>query len=1274
MKRRTIMTILVAIPALLVSSVLLAWWWLLHTEPGARWVFDKAVAAGNVPVGVRNISGDLYSGLQLDGLHFEEAGTRADVEILRVAINLDLLPFALEVTTLQAENIRIQITPDSGTQPREKDPPGAFVMPFPLTFREVRISGLEYLDPSGEASFLISSIEGAGSLEEALVLDRLSISHQENRLDLSGRIAGAPPYPLALKFQSQGLVAVEGSLNGDLDSTELVLDLLEPQAHVSGTLGQLLGVPVWNLDVNSPSLQLPPGHPDPAAKLSLLQVQISGEWPQFNLDLAATLEIPGLEPAQLTVSGNGSLFDFTAQKLTLQGPELSVDATGTFSWEDTFSLDLNAVLERLEPGTWIPDWPQDHPVTGHIVIGWEGEDVAVNDFSLAVSGTSLVVNGHGIVAPESGLVDVALNWENFSWPIASTSPFLASREGSLEISGQPQDWQLAGTLDLQSGDFPPGRMQLTGTGDDESLNLTVQEGKVLGGTISSNVSWKWTGDQPFKAEVLARQVETGPLFPDYPGTLNTRLAFNGEVDPFRLAVEIQQLDGTIRAHPVTGQGGLTIEHGRVFADHLHLGSGTATLTLDGSLYEPGGIDFATRIDSLEQLSADYRGSLDAQGNISLNPASPRISVSMSGQDLDFGSVKIGQVETRRPSGSGLEDGSEFILSGLVIGQQDVEELTIGFAGDEPFQRIAVNARVDGADIALDLRGSVNDWADPAGSGWRGELSGLQMDYLGQFALTLEQPAPLEWTPSHFKLESTCLTGTDDARLCVASNWLEEDRLNISADLAGIPVGLIGMLFDTEFRFSQILNGTLDWSQSTTDGRRGTAQFEISPGAISLQDDDEILLETGAGRFGFEVDRGVLSKGDLDLDIPGTGDINVDFNIPDFSLGAYSLVRGKVRVDFHDLTALGPILPLFDSINGDLEIDVNLSGIILDPAFEGKASLTDGHFANKASGFAFSEINLTGDVDEMDRSRLTGTFRAGEGSGNINATIYFEDLFSPVIELSLEGKSLTIIDVPDLNVIADPDLVLGWRNGALEIDGRVFIPKARLAPSYIPQASVRQSADVVIVSGTLPEPEDDYLRDNPLKIRGSVEIELGKQAQIDLEMAKVSVFGTTRFTWQDELLPKADGNFDVRGEIQAYGQFLKITQGRIGFPDIPADNPYLNIRAERDIYGNSQIQKAGLMVSGTLKRPLIEPYTIPMTNKDRARTLLVTGSDFNYEQGVGAVAVGAYVLPRLYISYGIGVFEDGNVISARYDLGKRFGIKATSGQNDTGVDLNYTIER
>ena len=158
------------------------------------------------------------------------------------------------------------------------------------------------------------------------------------------------------------------------------------------------------------------------------------------------------------------------------------------------------------------------------------------------------------------------------------------------------------------------------------------------------------------------------------------------------------------------------------------------------------------------------------------------------------------------------------------------------------------------------------------------------------------------------------------------------------------------------------------------------------------------------------------------------------------------------------------------------------------------------------------------------------------------------------------------------------------------------------------------------------------------------------------------------------MPIANGGFTMVGQIEAYGQLLRITDGLIGWPGSPADDPQLNIQAERRIYGNSEIRRAGVFVTGTLRRLVVEPYTDPMTNRERARTLLITGSDFNMEKGVGAVDIGTYIAPRLFVSYGIGVFEDENVISVRYDLGRNWGIKATSGQRGTGLDISYTIER
>ena len=117
------------------------------------------------------------------------------------------------------------------------------------------------------------------------------------------------------------------------------------------------------------------------------------------------------------------------------------------------------------------------------------------------------------------------------------------------------------------------------------------------------------------------------------------------------------------------------------------------------------------------------------------------------------------------------------------------------------------------------------------------------------------------------------------------------------------------------------------------------------------------------------------------------------------------------------------------------------------------------------------------------------------------------------------------------------------------------------------------------------------------------------------MAKLDLGGEVVFDWRGEPLPFAEGGFTLSGEVVAFGQRLEIAQGDIGFPGVPADNPHLNIRAEREIFGNSEVRRAGMLVAGTIRRPVMEPYTDPMTNRDRAQTLLVTGSDFNTRSSV-----------------------------------------------------------
>ena len=336
-------------------------------------------------------------------------------------------------------------------------------------------------------------------------------------------------------------------------------------------------------------------------------------------------------------------------------------------------------------------------------------------------------------------------------------------------------------------------------------------------------------------------------------------------------------------------------------------------------------------------------------------------------------------------------------------------------------------------------------------------------------------------------------------------------------------------------------------------------------------------------------------------------------------------------------------------------------------------MLDASLSYRPLGLKLQDIELQSTFDEARRFDLRGSFRAGQGRGVLTSRGDYETSIQSGLEVELRGEQLTLIDVPDVQAVADADLRLGFAGGTLRIDGKLGIPRARVSPKSLPATRYSESDDVVVVAGELPAEREAAAGSN-FRINGALEVELGDDVVVDLDIAKATVTGSTRFVWQNNLIPTANGRYDIAGDVQAYGQVLTIAEGAIRFPKVPADNPYIRMRAEREIFGNSQIKRAGILVDGTVKRPTVEPYTEPVTTEERALTLLVTGSDFDLEQGIGAIDFGTYIAPKLFVSYGVGLFDQENVISARYDLGKSFGIKATSGQKESGVDLIYRIER
>jgi len=194
-----------------------------------------------------------------------------------------------------------------------------------------------------------------------------------------------------------------------------------------------------------------------------------------------------------------------------------------------------------------------------------------------------------------------------------------------------------------------------------------------------------------------------------------------------------------------------------------------------------------------------------------------------------------------------------------------------------------------------------------------------------------------------------------------------------------------------------------------------------------------------------------------------------------------------------------------------------------------------------------------------------------------------------------------------------------------------------------------------------------------------------------------------------------GQVVVNGTYKAYGQDLKIEQGRLLFAGTPLDNPGLDLRATRG-FSDPDVT-VGLQVRGTAQVPVLTVFSEPSMEQSDALSYLVAGKPLSQLKsgegdavgsaaralgtaggdllaksigskmglddvgvadssavGGAALTVGKYLSPRLYLSYGVGLFTPGEVVTLRYRLSRLFNIEIQNGTLSSRAGINYKIEK
>ena len=167
------------VAATIFAGIAVAWFWLLHTESGAKWAWNVARRYTPGELHAETIDGDLGSGISIHGVTLPMDGLSASAGRIAIVIDVDLLPLSLEVRTLHIRTPQLQLSATGNARETAAVDPAGLLESLALPVR-VDITDLQISDASLGGIFEgrtveIAELELEASWKDSLEIGRLHV-------------------------------------------------------------------------------------------------------------------------------------------------------------------------------------------------------------------------------------------------------------------------------------------------------------------------------------------------------------------------------------------------------------------------------------------------------------------------------------------------------------------------------------------------------------------------------------------------------------------------------------------------------------------------------------------------------------------------------------------------------------------------------------------------------------------------------------------------------------------------------------------------------------------------------------------------------------------------------------------------------------------------------------------------------------------------------------------------------------------------------------------
>ncbi|PTR25571.1 autotransporter secretion inner membrane protein TamB [Luteibacter sp. OK325] len=1238
----------------LLLIVVLGVWWLVGSASGLRFALARAQGFTDNALTIEHAEGRLAGPLDLAGVRYRD-GKGMDVRVAKAHLDFSfgsLLRKRAHVYDLTADGIDVALPP-SQPEPDTASEPFSLEPPLDIVLDKVKVGHVK-VTQAGQPLFESNSLDLVGSwTSKGIALKTLALRAPDGQADLGGTLAVGKGY------KGDGKASFRWKV-GDIDYAG---DL---EAHSDGAKARTI------------------------VKLSLPFVaQVDANLVQSG-DFAWTAKIdaPRFDPKPLI--GDSSL-QALGVALRGSGDRYHADLTG--------DLDLNDYVVRLTPVKAAFDHEYKRLTLDELTVG-----------SPQVKG-SLTARGTVEIAAQPVSADLALSWKDVLVPANVAGQDLASA-GQLTFKGSAQAYHAAGNVDIGPPDHI-GKFTLDVDGKPDIIDLhTVQLKQPNGnGVLAANGTLTLQPQLAWKLDLKGERFDPSGLLADWPGALNVDLSTEGQIakDGPLGTLELRKLDGTLRKRQLHGYGKLTLKPNEVINGTLDLASGSSTVHLDARGDRANDANLKLAITSLGDWLPDAGGRI--QGDVSAKGNVPKLAVkaNVRGSALVYAGLKVDALtvdadvpDISKPGGKVAIVGTQVTSGGLVF-----DRLAVNANGTQEKHQLSIDAT--GRPLAADLQlsGALRDGA------WNGTLSTLNIDYQGLPRWHLQNASQLAWKDGAASMSELCLTAGEPL-LCVAAKQDKGGNLDASYRLRKLPLALIKTAVEASsspIRADGMIEGDGSIRRTAAGALSGQANVTSAHGSITFTDrSDEPLLvydnlaanvQLSPGSQRVTV-RAAFNKG---------GSLNGDVSIS----GAQQALGGTIALRLADLGVIELFTSELDEVKGGLDANFNLGGTVAAPAITGQALLAGFATEVPSAGLKLKDGRISVTTADAKNYAVDGTIHSGDGTLGIKGTAALGA--GAQMRLGIQGSKFTAVDIPAAKAVVSPDITIVQDATGMNVTGKLNVDMADVNVERLPGAgATKASPDVVVI--------DDKQREAAAEaspISADIRVDLGRKVHLVGFGIDGRITGQLDVRERPGRATTGQGQIGVDGTYKAYGQDLKIQQGQLLFATTPIDNPRLNIRAARALNPNATIadgQTVGLYVSGTAQRPILTVFSNPVMEQSDALSYLVTGKPLSQVSGgegnmVGAAAqalgsaagdllakrvgsrigvddigvsnndalggtsaftVGKYLSPRLYLSYGVGLFDPGQVITLRYLFSRKWNFEAQNATDFSRASLNYRLER